>query len=364
MSVIIIGGCSKEDKEPQNSVEKEDTKSLAEMQPADVIVAINDNHYLTKSAYEEMLVKIDRRFRLNRPNAAPGMVTMYLRNKEKTIVAEYINRCLLLEEARKRGINIPEEELRESISNAVKNLSAQGKTLEQVLVHMGEDREQFESMTQERMLISALLNQEFGEDRSVVTAEQIEAQRESYVKYNERCVATNQLVMARGQKLVEQIKAGADFETVAIANSEEENFTTSYWGEFSGGEIEDEQVRAAALNEPIGSVAGPFDTEDGLIIIKILKRVKQGAVEGAEDETTVHLGRIFLRLGQSFECPDDKELRAEVLRERQESQMLPFLGKLRADANVRFPHGTNLWPVVSKPKSKQSNLMSVLNEVE
>lgn len=314
------------------------------MLPEDVIVSVN-NHRLTKSDYDEMVVKADRSFRLNNPNAAAGLATANLKSKAKIIVTEYINRCLLLDEAQKRGIQIPEQELQASISNAVKNLTARGQKLEQVLTHMGESKKQFESMIRERMVISALLRQEFGEDRHVVTEEDLQAQRDFYAKYNENCAATNQLVMARGQQLVDELNAGADFDTVGLATSEEEDLTSVYWGEFNAGEIDDEKVREAAMNGAIGSVAGPFDTQDGLVIIKILKRTEQSAGEGEAVETTVHLGRILLRLGQNFECPGDKELRSEILRDRQESQMLPFLAKLRKAAQVRFPCGTNLWPV-------------------
>lgn len=207
---------------------------------------------------------------------------------------------------------------------------------------MGESKEQFESMIRERMLISALLRQEFGEERHVVTEADMAAQRDFYAKYNQNCAATNQLVMARGMLLVDELKAGADFDTVGLATSEEEDLTSVYWGEFNAGEIEDEQVREAAMSRAIGSVAGPFDTQDGLVIIKILKRTEPSAGEAIEP--TVHLGRIILRLGQEFDCPGDKELRAEILRDRQESQMLPFLEKLRQEAQVNFPCGTNLWP--------------------
>lgn len=360
---LLIFGCTKEKKETEEAIVTGNVKALADMQPKDVIVSIN-NYNLTKSDYDEMLVKVDRSFRLNNPNAAPGMDKANLKNKEKIIVTEYINRCLLLDEAGRRGIKISDEELRGSISNTVKNLTASGKKLEQVLVHMGESKEQFENMIRERMLISALLRDEFGENRSVVTDEDLKVQRDSYVKYNENCAATNQLAMARGKQIVEQLKAGADFDTVGLATSEEEDLTSVYWGEFNAQEIDDEKVRAAAFNEPIGSVAGPFDTEEGLVIIKILRRTAPSAGEGETVEPSVHLGRIFLRLGQEFECPDDKELRIEILRERQEEQMRPFFEKLRKAAQVSFPSGTNLWPRAKKAGSLRSKKESKVDELE
>lgn len=123
---LLISGCTKEKKEGKEGDATKNIKAIAEMLPEDVIVSIN-NYRLTKSDYDEMVVKLDRSFRLNNPNAAPGLAKANLKNKEKVVVTEYINRCLLLGEAQKRSIQIPEQELQDSISTTVKNLTARGR---------------------------------------------------------------------------------------------------------------------------------------------------------------------------------------------------------------------------------------------
>ena len=345
---IFVTGCSKEKKQtekPQSNITVAAVaKSLEEMTPTDVIL-VSDGYQLTKAEYDAMLTKLERQFRLHRPNANPALLRAYLNNKRSSIITEFANRALLLSEAEKRGIKIADIEMREALNRAAENFSKQGKTLDQMLAYMGDTKEEFERKTQERLLINKLLDQEFGENRNQVTDQDIAEYKDWYAEYNRITNATNELVMARGRKIIEELNTGADFNTVALAYTEEEGIATGYWGEFVAGELDDENVRAAAFSQAEGTVAGPFDTEEGLVIIKILGRRVRTADEDEEGEVFVRLGRIFLRMGENYVCPNDQELRAEIIRDRNETQMVPFLESLRSAYNLHFPNGTNFWPV-------------------
>ena len=115
-----------------------------------------------------------------------------------------------------------------------------------------------------------------------------------------------------------------------------------YWGEFVRGEIDDAAVRSAAFTLPVGAVSDPIDTEEGLVIIKVIER-KGVDSPIAKASATVKLGRIVLRLGESKTLADEATLRKELERNRLEQMQSGWFASLRQQARIEYPNGTNFW---------------------
>lgn len=342
LALTLLCGCKDKQKEITNEsgwIVGQDSKTIADMSPEDVIVSI-EGVDLTCAEYKKMLGKIETRFRAS-GNTDNTKVNVYMKGRARNLVTEFLNRQLLICEAKSRGLKVPPEMLKSIEDGYKKQADRIGTTLDQMISKMGDTRADFDKRVQERALIKTLIQEQFG-DSLRVTAEDIKTEKESYVKYNEMCDATNKLVIARGKQLMEELKGGADFGLTALACSEDEGVDPTVWGEFTRLELDEAEISSAAFTKPVGSIQGPFDTDEGLVIIKILERkgVDPGA---AETEPTVKLARILLKMGQNFVCPADDQLKRDIMERKRKNAMQPFLVTLNKKFRVEFPHGIELW---------------------
>jgi len=148
----------------------------------------------------------------------------------------------------------------------------------------------------------------------------------------------------------EWLDVGEDFAALADRFSEflDEDEPGGFWGAFALAEIDDPAVRKAAEELPVGGVGGPFDTEEGMILIKVLGR--EGAGEESvfnEKPSIVRLARIGLRMYDDVKpgdpLPPRDEVYRELVRDRMEKTHEEWFPKLRAAARIEYPNGTNFW---------------------
>ena len=203
----------------------------------------------------------------------------------------------------------------------------------------------------DQALIQTLRQVEFG-DRLHITDADLQEARDRVSRYNEMCEATNALVKARADAVCERLRKGEDFSVVAKEVSEEEEAAEQggFWGEFTREDIEDEAVRNAAFSLPVGAVSEPFDTDEGLVTIKVLEREGVDSI-AATSPATVKVARIFFQLGEFREVLSDAKLRSVLERERLTEVQRDWLPTLIAKMRVEFPNGrTNL---LAKARSKK-----------
>ncbi len=189
----------------------------------------------------------------------------------------------------------------------------------------------------------------FRSDRLKITEADMQEARDRFSRFNQMCEQTNALVKARGAAIFERLKKGEDFISVAVDASEHEEEEPGVWGEFSREEIDDPAVRNAAFTLPVGGVSEPIDTEEGLVIIKVLARSGFDSPLAVQP-SKVKLGRIILRLAELRPVPRDEELRKVLERSRLESLQKEWLKELQQKVRIEFPHGTNLWTTLKKKK--------------
>ncbi len=345
-------GCNRGGPEEKNAADAGNAlKTIEQMHTRDAIVSINGK-VLTRARFDQMLDNNKRSFLESKANKLPrSALPQYLKKRRKELVEEYVNRQLLISEAEKRGVTVSEELKKEADEYFRQQAEMEGKTLQQWVKAQGDTDADYALRIHEWGLIKELINDEFGDALSV-TEEDLQNKKEAYRRYAVRCEATNKLAVARGHQIVSELRAGADFTEMAEKYSESTEDTEGYWGEFTRYEIDDANVRHAAFTLPVGSVSEPFDTEKGLMIIKVLERSGVDAVVAVE-EVSVKLGRIFLRMLMEMPCPSDDELRNNLEKSKREYYMRQFFGKLRDQAEILYPHGTNLWEQVHHDSGKR-----------
>ena len=321
-------------------------KTFDEMLPGDVLIAVN-GVALTRQACDALLNRMERAYKASRPNATVAEVGHYRTSRALRLADEFHVKQLLLQEAKRRNL-APSPESKATMEEVLVNRAKMAKMTPDAYLRSLDPQEAkaVRADLDEQALIVTLRENQFG-DRLKITDADIQKARDRIVEYNRRGEATNALVKARGAAVCERLRKGEDFAKVADEVSEYQEEKGGYWGEFSRGEIDDAAVRHAAFTLPVGAVSEPFDTEEGLFIIKVLDRKGVDAI-GSTQEATVKLGRILLRLAEFQTVPDEKTLRKDVEKERLKELQGDWLKGLNKQAHLEFPNGTNFWKKATK----------------
>lgn len=349
--VVGVAGCQKKE-EPglaqpgaagaAGVVVGNSNKPLAELAPEDVVVAVN-GAALTRQEFEETLDRMSDSYRLANPKVNGFELKNYRNLKQRQLIPEFVTKHMLLAEAGRRKLAPSPEHLSQVEGMLAKRAKNEGKSVDAYLRSLGPAADKIRQDVTNQALILTLRQAEFG-DRLKVTDADLQEARQRVDRYNAMCVATNALVMARGAAIFKRLQAGEDFGKVADETTEEKGTPHGLWGEFSRAEIEDAKVRNAAFTLPVGGFSEPLDTDEGLVIIKVLER------QGLDVETpvavqtpTVKLGRILLLLGEERTLPDDATLKRELEKTRLAELQRDWFATLRANVRIEYPNGTNFW---------------------
>jgi len=358
---VTASGCAKKtplasEKEARDAggfgslVVGKDERAIAELKADDVIVAVNGAKF-TRRMYDALIRSIEEAYRLNNPKADPLAVEMYRQRREKSLVSEFLTKQTLLAEAHRMGLSTSAENRASVFASLEPFAKKKGMTVDE----LGKSSDPADTLVYEgakdQALILTLRQAVFGDKLKVTEADRAAA-LERIKNFNEMSEKTNALVKARAEAICDRLRGGEDFFKVARETTEEkpseEGIDVGVWGTFVRDDIEDAAVQRAAFVEPVGSFAGPFDTREGMVIIKVLERKGIDSLMATE-EATVKLGRIILRMAETAEVPDGKTLNVQLEKDRLQSLQRPWLAELQKKVRVEYPHGTNLF---KKAKSR------------
>lgn len=125
-------------------------------------------------------------------------------------------------------------------------------------------------------------------------------------------------VRERADKLVAQLRGGADFAALAMVQSEREldgkrvaPESKGKLGTYATSDITKEEVAAALRNVKVGGVTNPLDTEGGIIILRVDERTAAGEA--------------------NF---DDNKVREAITMTRLEKERKTYMDNLRRDAYI------------------------------
>ena len=177
------------------------------------------------------------------------------------------------------------------------------------------------------------------EKTAVPTDEQVEKQfarnREKRAKEDE----VQKKAVAKAQEAWDRLNSGESWEAVAKKYNEDPLLSDDYkdyWKMWESiprtGSFIPEDVAAFARSMKAGEFTKPIETDDGLLIVKVLKI----------DEDSIDCARINIRLPYFTEVPDKPQLKKQMQAEAVKERMQELISELHGKHTFDYPMGTNI----------------------
>ncbi|MCL1919736.1 MAG: peptidylprolyl isomerase [Kiritimatiellaeota bacterium] len=351
VGLLAGGGCQKKKLEPGVIIADKQV-ALADMAPTDVIVSVN-GQALTRQAHDDKLDLHVALYELRTPQATRPAVNTYRSARAAKVIPEYVNKQLILQEGKRLGIRLTAEELAESERMIWRSLMP-NKVDDNFAAVLGAKTALYKQNAAEDAYMKAIRKAVYA-DRLAVSDEEVGTVMKRRADWNENYAESNKVVVARGEEIVRELRAGADFAEMALKVSQHQPEDGKEWGEFTYSEIDDPKLRAEAFRLPVGAVSDPIDSGHGLLIIRVLERT-----EGAEEESavakqvaSVKLAKILLLMYDPFPPMNHEQIRAAIEKERVEEIQKEWMPVLHKAARIEYPNGTNLWPKAASKARRQ-----------
>lgn len=177
-----------------------------------------------------------------------------------------------------------------------------------------------------------------------VTDAMLAAEKEMRQRTNIQIVLTNQLIYAQATNLVRRARQGEDFAALADRHSQDK-------GQSPGGALGECDKDDFANDKPgvweaieklqDGDVSDPVDSESGLTIFKMNRRI---AMSELTDAPAYDLSRICLYRAIPYPALTDEELREKLRAERFGDCTKRLVREAMASARIEFPSGLQVFP--------------------
>jgi peptidyl-prolyl cis-trans isomerase SurA len=221
------------------------------------------------------------------------------KNNEAAFLDKLIDVRLQIQEAKRLGISVSPEDIKETIENIKKKYSLNDQTLGESLKREGLSFEDYKKRLSDQILISQLINQNI-KNKIVISEEEVK----KYIKSHKEGLSNDEsfkfgqiffkkpqddvdkkLIEEKASLVIQKLKAGADFAALAEEYSEDPSGKNGGdLGYIKKSYMAKEFVEILQKMKP-GDFSEPFWTESGLHIVKLDE--KPPALDTAETEANV-----------------------------------------------------------------------------
>ena len=225
------------------------------------------------------------------------------KESEPAFLEKLIDMRLQIQEARRLGLEVTPEEVRETIESVKKKYSLTDNALGESLKKEGLTFEEYEKRLSEQIIISKLVNQQIRK-KVIVSEEEVkkymDANREKLSDgeaFKLRQIffkrpknnADKEVIKEKASLIIQKLKAGEDFSALAEEYSEDpSNGLGGNLGFIKKSYLTEEFVnKLNAMN--VGDVSAPFWTEKGLHIIKLDEKISAQNIDEARENVRKQL---------------------------------------------------------------------------
>lgn len=307
--------------------------------PNEVVVSVDGKKYLRKDL-DTMVDTI-----LKARNVPKEHEAMARNQFEKQAAYSYIMKTLLLDEAKKQGIEVSAEDRAKQEEKIAEHLKSQNKTLEQYFKEspMGEERarQEFEDgLVIDKLLTANVMDKIEIDDAEI--AEQIDEIKQSNKEIEEKnknLEAVNAEKKAKIESLKKQLDEGADFAELAKANSDcPSGQKGGDLGSFTRGQMVP-AFEQAAFSQEIGKVGDIVETRFGYHLIKVSD--KSAAVEAQGDTPakpeTVTASHILIKTEQAgtpAPVPTAEDMKENLKQSQSRTEIQNYINGLKTNAVI------------------------------
>lgn len=262
----------------------------------------------------------------------------------------WVDSVLLRHAARRLGVTIEEEDLERCRNDYMQGHKFQG-TYVDFIVYTRADRALLDYDIETETLKKAVLLHEYPDLRGLSEAQVAEV-RARYEDFNRVALTTNAVKMALATNVYRQVAAGVDFQKAGEKHGELFREQEKFWKKLTPADFAEQVLKDWAFSAKVGEVSPPLDLEDGISIVKVLKK-KDGVITEtplAENIAEVELARMTFKALATIKVPNDEELRANILKFRMQESEREFFGKLREAAKAEYPLGEDFVSILYTQK--------------
>ena len=194
---------------------------------------------------------------------------------KKKVLTDLIRERLLLQEASRRGITVPDESLKARVEELRAGYT--GRPLRRSLIEHAMDYDQWHLALRENMVMEALFAQMVQDAGKVTDQEVGQYYREHLDEFLiPETVQLNQIVVksrSTAQRLLQRIRKGENFEALAAMHSMgPEKEQSGRLGTYQRGELP-VRLEEAAFSTPTGKVTSLVETRHGFHLLKVVRRI-------------------------------------------------------------------------------------------
>lgn len=377
--LAVLSACNKESTEQQ----------LTSNRPAGVYIG-EGNQALTNLPPEAVLLKVNgfsfTRHDFDIDQAVYGKIMSFLRNgkidaessdmrklqyiRSPKVLNTVLRRELFNQEAHRRGMKASDEAIsyrRKELESAIRASSTGTNnvvTIEELAKMMGPECGKYFLGNLAKDAENLELSWNVGGQKVQVSEDDVTAGSNRLAQANALVTTTNSILMARLQKALERVKSGEDFAKVGAELSMFEKGEAKDWGTFSIENFEStdypDMAEFLKKHPKPGTVAGPFQCDDGVSIVKVLSVEKGEKKESDEDDvadaTRFRLARISVETFEMHKSFSRAEIR-KILEDKKRQRFEVEFGKqLFAAAVIEFPCGTNLFATAESADRSKGDL--------
>ena len=252
-----------------------------------------------------------------------------------TIVPGLISAELLDNAAKKENLRPTEEDRKEVIASYNRACRSSGLGLEQLSEIFGPQKKAFLEQFEKSVRVKTFMKRQ-------ASAEVSDADVFAYLSRitNDYEVATgiDATARANADKTYARLRKGESWDVVAredsedvLINEDNESFYKE-WATVDSTGFGYPELADALPGMKAGDYSKPLETEEGMMIVKV------NSIEGGR----YVLGRIIFRMAEPVAIPTPAVARQLLVKEKSDKLQLELLEKLKVDAKITYPRGTNL----------------------
>lgn len=345
------------------------TNTISDLLPDDILLRVNGKGFTRRDfdLDQEVFAKLMAFIKDGKMNTEANDIKQLKMLRAPKLLNTVLRRELLNQEARKRGIIASDAARAERQADLLKNFSSiEGVSIEKLANMMGDECGRYFLDDLEKDAENLQLTWTVGKDSLSVSQEEILAGSNRLAKANELTVSTNAILRANLERALLRINNGEDFANVGSEVSMFDKDEAKVWGIFTLEDFDTDSYpdvpNFLSSNPCVGTVAGPFDCDDGVCIVKLLAVIEPDAdeIEAAtnceDDDEDREIPSVKYKLArisvETFDKHPELSLNdiREILEDDKRKKFEAIFGKqLFESAVIEFPSGTNLFSFAQSP---------------